>query len=99
MWCTTKRAKNSHLRQNAQIFVDQLRRNDMLKWRWWSWAKTRRVFISFWIQPTTTMFVSTKVFLAVSVLATTLATPLSQRAYIDELKASMAHFAESWISI
>jgi len=45
------------------------------------------------------MFVSTKVFLAVSVLATTLATPLSQHAYIDELKTSMAHFAESWISI
>jgi len=45
------------------------------------------------------MFISTKVFLAVSVLTTALATPLRQRAYIDELKASMAHFAESWITI
>jgi len=45
------------------------------------------------------MLFSTKIVLAVSVLATSLATPLTQRAYIDELKGMMAHFATSWSTI
>jgi len=45
------------------------------------------------------MLLSTKVVLAISILATSLATPLTQRAYIDELKGMMAHFATSWIAI
>jgi len=45
------------------------------------------------------MLFSTKIVLAVSVLATALATPLTQRAYNDELKGMMAHFATSWSAI
>ena len=45
------------------------------------------------------MLFSTKIVLAVSVLATSLATPLTQRAYNDELKGMMAHFATSWSTI
>jgi len=45
------------------------------------------------------MLFSTKIVLAVSVLVTSLATPLTQCAYIDELKGMIAHFATSWSAI
>lgn len=45
------------------------------------------------------MFISMKIALAVSFLASTLAVPLNERAYIPELKASLAHIDESWRNI
>ena len=42
------------------------------------------------------MFISTKIVLAISFLASSFAEPLARRAYIPELKASLAHIDETW---
>ena len=56
----------------------------------------RRVNWNLSVPDQSTMFISTKVLVVISFFASSFAEPLAKRAYIPELKASLARIDDSW---